>query len=141
MTKVMAFGSFDLFHKGHEEYLKQAKALGKELIVVVSRDRNYEKIKKKKPLFAERQRLKEVKSKKYVDKAVLGDEYDFYKVIEKEKPNTLCLGYDQKASISTIKRVLAERGITKIRIVRAKSHMPHTYKSSKLKSRIIGPDL
>ncbi|PIP26352.1 MAG: hypothetical protein COX31_02740, partial [Candidatus Moranbacteria bacterium CG23_combo_of_CG06-09_8_20_14_all_40_16] len=24
MKKVMAFGTFDIFHKGHESYLKQA---------------------------------------------------------------------------------------------------------------------
>ena len=57
MIKVMAFGSFDLFHKGHEEYLLQAKSLGDYLVVVVSRDVNYENIKQNKPLFNEEQRL------------------------------------------------------------------------------------
>ena len=45
----MVFGSFDLVHKGHVNFLKQAKKLGDELIVVVARDDNIEKVKKRKP--------------------------------------------------------------------------------------------
>ena len=40
MKKVMTFGSFDVLHKGHEHYLKEAKSYGDYLIVVVARDEN-----------------------------------------------------------------------------------------------------
>lgn len=45
--KVMVFGTFDIFHKGHEFYFSKAKEYGEELIVIVARDETVLKIKKK----------------------------------------------------------------------------------------------
>jgi len=133
MVKVMVFGSFDLFHKGHEFYFKQAKALGDELVVVIARDVSIERLKHHKPMFSERKRLNVVKASPFVDKAILGDKLDFYKVIDKELPDILCLGYDQSVKEETLLKALLQRGIDKIKVVRVKSHMPDVYKSSKLK--------
>ena len=49
MKKVIAFGSFDILHKGHEAYLKEAKSYGDYLVVVVARDENILKFKGKNP--------------------------------------------------------------------------------------------
>ncbi|MBU1201033.1 MAG: FAD synthase [Nanoarchaeota archaeon] len=136
MIKVMAFGSFDLFHRGHEEYLLQARSFGDCLVVVVSRDSSYERIKKEKPLHSEEQRLEVIAQKEYVDKAMLGDKKDFYKVIHDEKPDILCLGYDQRISEDTIYEELERRGIKNIEIKRAKSHKAEVYKSSLLKKSV-----
>jgi len=47
LVKVLAFGTFDILHPGHEFYLKEAKKHGDILDVVVARDSTVEKIKGK----------------------------------------------------------------------------------------------
>lgn len=46
MKKVLAFGTFDGFHRGHLSFLEQAKSHGNYLIVVVARDKTAEKVKR-----------------------------------------------------------------------------------------------
>jgi len=126
----MAFGSFDVLHKGHEHYLKEAKSYGDYLIVVAARDENILKFKSTNPKYDENYRLGEVKKLGFVDEAVLGNKEDVFKVLEKFKPDVICLGYDQKSG--NLEEELKKRGL-KAEIVRAKSFKPEIYKSSKLK--------
>jgi FAD synthetase len=132
MKSVMAFGSFDVFHKGHEHYLKEAKSLGDFLTVVVSRDVNFEKLKGKKPKNDEEKRLKIISENDYVDEAVLGYPDDLFEIIIDEEPNIVCLGYDQWVKEAELKKILEERGLFGVKIVRAKPYQPKKYKSSKL---------
>ena len=135
MRLVMAFGTFDFFHPGHLYFLKKAKALGDELVVVVARDKNVVKIKGRKPLNNEKDRLDLVKSFEFIDKAILGDyELRTWNVIKKIHPTTIALGYDQWASIVSLRKELDEIGL-KPRIVRIKSFKPGKNKSSKFLSR------
>jgi len=92
-TVVMAFGTFDFFHAGHENYLEQAKALGDQLIVIVARDETVKKVKGRKPMYNERKRLRDVSECKAVDKASLGNADDKYKVIKKYKPEAFFYWY------------------------------------------------
>ena len=117
--KVMVFGTFDVLHKGHLSYFKQARKYGEYLIAVVARDKTVKEIKGRKPRNNEKKRLKEVK--KHVDKAVLGYIRDKQKVIKKYKPDVVCLGYDQRNFIKGLKK-----------FKRLKPYKPHKYKSSKL---------
>ena len=48
MKKVILFGTFDIFHKGHKNFLEQAQEFGDYLIVVIARDKTVKKIKGKK---------------------------------------------------------------------------------------------
>jgi FAD synthetase len=94
MVKVMATGTFDLLHMGHIYYLKEAKKLGDELIVIVARDSTVRRLKHE-PVTTEDMRLNLIKELKMVDIAVLGHEDDMYVVLKEIKPDIIALGYDQ----------------------------------------------
>lgn len=94
--KVMVFGIFDGVHEGHRFLFDQAKKHGDELIVVVGRDSYVREFKRKEPKHLEEDRLEMVASEPLVDRAVLSDEVpSTYGVIEKTRPDVICLGYDQ----------------------------------------------
>ncbi len=98
---VLAFGTYDLFHPGHEYFLREAKQLGDCLVVIVARDTNVQKIKGRAPYDLEQDRLAHVVSFPFVDEAMLGYE-DFAKhlqVLEDIEPDIICLGYDQQATL------------------------------------------
>jgi len=133
MKKVITFGTFDIFHKGHESYLKQAKKYGDYLIVVVARDANVLKIKGALPKNDENERLKKVKESGLGDEVVLGNLVDRYQMIKKHRPDVICAGYDQQVSIEELTKKLEEFGLKHTKVVRLKAHKPEIYKSSKLK--------
>ncbi|MFZ2192930.1 MAG: adenylyltransferase/cytidyltransferase family protein [Candidatus Moraniibacteriota bacterium] len=132
MKKIMAFGTFDVYHKGHENYLRQAKKLGEYLVVVVARDKNVLRIKKQDTRNKEQERLKEIKLSGLVDEVVLGNLKDRYKIIEKYRPSVIALGYDQKVDLVELKDKLKKFNLN-AKIVRLKSFKPEIYKSSKFK--------
>ncbi len=129
MKKIMAFGTFDVYHKGHENYLKQAKKLGEYLIVVVARDENVLRIKKQETRNKEQKRKKILEESGLADVVVLGDLKDRYKIIQKYRPEVIALGYDQKVDLVELKEKLKEFEIN-AKIVRLKSFKPEIYKSS-----------
>jgi FAD synthetase len=131
--KVMVFGTFDIFHKGHENFLKQARRKGDFVIVVVARDKTVLDVKKKKSANSEQKRLRILKNSGLADKVILGSLSDKYLTIKKYKPDVICLGYDQKAFIANLTKKLKEFGLDKTTIMRLKSYYPNKYKSSKLR--------
>lgn len=131
MKKVLAFGTFDIFHKGHEFYLREAKKYG-ILYVVVARDLTVKKVKGKSPVNDESERLAKIQSLDYVDKAILGNEKDKYAIIEQLKPDVICLGYDQNSFTKNLKQELNKRGLNP-EIIRIKDFKADKYKSSKMK--------
>lgn len=91
----MVFGTFDGFHQGHRYFLKKSKEYGDYLIVVVALDQTVIQVKKKLPLFDQKTRLMAIRMIPEVDKAILGNPSDKHQVIQNEKPDIICLGYDQ----------------------------------------------
>ena len=132
--KVLAFGTFDIFHKGHEFYLKEARKHGNTLNVVVARDSTVKQIKGKFPLNNELKRLIKIQNLDYVDKAFLGYEEDKYKIIEELKPEVICLGYDQNSFTDNLKKILKKRALNPKIIKFEKGFKPNKHKSSKLNS-------
>lgn len=126
MKKVMVFGTFDKLHPGHLDFLRQAKAYGDHLSVVIARDKNVLKFKNKTPSDNEAERKLNVKKIAIVDKAVLGQIRNIYNVISRNKPNIICLGYDQRADTVELKKYF------KGKIHRLKPFKPEIYKTSKM---------
>jgi len=132
MTKVMVFGTFDIFHPGHVNFLRQARKYGDYLIVIIARDKTVLNIKKSLPRYQEKKRLAEIIKSNLTDKAVLGSLRDKYQVVKKYQPAVICLGYDQKNFINQLAEKLKQFKL-KTKIVRLKPYRPKIYKSSKLK--------
>lgn len=146
---VMVFGTFDILHKGHLDFFRQARQKTKmvaagfslrssprpKLIVVIARDINVKKLKGYLPKFSEKKRLKNVKKTHFVNHAILGDKSDFFKAIKREKPNVICLGYDQGMKVKILKDKLRALGLT-MKVFRLKAYKPQIYKSSKFRNLI-----
>jgi glycerol-3-phosphate cytidylyltransferase len=68
MKRVLTFGTFDLFHIGHLQILKRAKALGTYLIVGISTDALNLSKKQRNPVCSQEHRMEIIKELKCVDK-------------------------------------------------------------------------
>jgi len=134
----MVFGTFDGLHPGHLDFFRQAKKFGDFLVVSVARDKVVPEFKGKPAMFSESERFDLVSSCKLADKVVLGDESrnDFYKHVALEKPDVICLGYDQWAQEDDVRKNLDKVGLLKTQIFRLSSYKGKTHKSSKMKSKI-----
>ena len=129
--RIVCAGTFDILHTGHVEYLRAAKALVEEaeLIVIVARDKNSEKIKGKKSVNGERFRLKKIRDLDFIDKVVLGYE-ESSRIMERVvslKPDIISLGFDQWAKEDWLHDELIKKGLD-VKVVR----MPKFEKNYKL---------
>jgi len=133
MSLVISFGTFDNFHPGHFSYLSQAFSLADEIVVIIARDENVERIKGKRPRQNELIRKKEVENflnqEKIKGKVDLGYKSEPLRVIAKYRPDYIALGYDQIADENKIRDIIKELGL-KTKVVRLKSYYPERFKSS-----------
>ncbi len=132
---VMTFGTFDYLHEGHESYLKQAKALGDYLIVVIARDRTVRQIKGAAPVNPERRRAANIRKTGLADKVILGSHGDKHKVLNKYRPAVIALGYDQFVFTQKLKKTLIDLKMDSD-IRRMDAFFPQVFKSSLLKRKI-----
>ncbi|MBU0667693.1 adenylyltransferase/cytidyltransferase family protein [Patescibacteria group bacterium] len=130
---VIAFGTFDYLHAGHEQYLKKAKALGDELIVVIARDKTVKQIKGQPVAHHERKRAKAVRNLNIADSVILGYHKDKHKVLRKYRPNIIALGYDQFVFTQKLRKTLIDLKLD-AKIIRIEAHFPQVYKSSILRN-------
>lgn len=114
MKKVLVGGRFNILHPGHVYFLEKAKSLGDFLVVVIAHDATIRK-QKKFLLFPARERKKLLESLSFVDKVVIGypigGEEGYLKMVRKEKPAIIALGYDQKINISRLHKQIASLGL------------------------------
>ena len=134
MKKVMATGTFDFLHPGHVNYLEQAKKEGDYLVVVVAKNTTVEKEKGQPPVWSEEKRKQEIEKLNIADKVLIGNPDDKLKIVETEKPDIICLGYDQDYDPEKIKAELEKRGL-KVEIKRMKPFHPEKYKTTLLRNQ------
>jgi len=128
MKKVMVFGTFDILHPGHTHMLTEAKEYGDYLIAVVARDSTVEQVKKKKPVYNQEIRVKNLENLGIADEVLLGHEDDKHRIVSEINPDVVALGYDQKFFIDELEKALGSHA----KIVRLSPYFPEKYKSSKL---------
>ena len=92
---VFTNGVFDIIHRGHVEYLTEAKSLGDILIVGLNSDSSVKMIKgDKRPIVAEENRAYVLANLKPVDYVVIFTEDTPYNTIKKIMPDILVKGAD-----------------------------------------------
>src|SRR3989475_1369849 len=111
VVRVRPTGVFDLLHPGHVYFLREARALGDELWVVVARDSTARKFKHE-PIMPEAARFQMVEALKPVDPAVLGHEGNIYDILDEIRPDIIAIGYDQVHSDERIVAECRKRGLT-----------------------------
>ena len=124
MIRGYTSGVFDMFHIGHLNVLRNAKANCDYLIVGVSTDEVVEKNKNKKPIIPFQNRIEIVKAIRYVDEAIPQERYDIEGKIQtviKHNINVMFVGSDWKG---TDKWNKIEKELSKIgcKVV----YLPHT---------------
>ena len=103
MKRVITYGTFDLFHIGHLNLLKRAKALGDYLIVAVSSDEfNLQKGKVCK--IKDTDRMQIVEAIKYVDQVIPETSWD-QKIedVKKYDVDVFAMGDDWKGKFDFLK--------------------------------------
>ena len=115
MKKVLCSGTFDILHKGHEEFLKDAKRQGNYLIVNVIPDKHVINNKGRPPINTQKKRVEALKRLKIADRInPVTDNFDeTLKLIVSIRPDVFVFGYDQDEKfIDKIKEYLSNKGIS-----------------------------
>lgn len=130
MKKVLIFGDFDLVHPGHIHFMREAKKEADELIVAVTCSSVINQLKGRKPMYSERERLKAVRAVPIVTRVLLGDkQLKSFSVIQRVRPNVICVGYDQRALEKELRAYIASNELI-IPVRRLTAYHPETFKSS-----------
>jgi len=132
MKKVLIFGTFDGIHEGHRNLFLQAKEYGDYLSVIVARDETVLQIKGRLPKYTEAKRSKALSCEDVIDNVTLGCKVYKYRAIHLQKPDVICLGYDQKNFIDKLREMLDSNDLQETQVIRLQSYKPYIYKSSKI---------
>lgn len=121
--KVIGFtaGTFDMFHIGHLNLLKNAKSRCDYLIVGVNSDQLVEEYKKKKAVVPLEERMEIIRSIRYVDEVMRIDSLDKILSWKKKHYDLLFIGDDWKGNPRWIKteEEMAKYGVKVV-------YLPHT---------------
>ena len=133
---VLTFWTFDILHKWHEYYLKNAKKYSDTLITIIWTDSNVEKIKRKLPIYNEEIRKTNLENQNISDLVLIWNEKDPFKLIKKYKPQVICLGYDQRGFSDKLSEFIINNNLS-MEVIRLKSYKENIYKSSIIREKKI----
>ena len=95
LPRVITFGTFDLFHIGHLNLIRRARALGDCLIVGVSSDELNRRKKGKRPAIAQDDRMAIVAGIRYVDDVFVEESLELKgDYIQQHRADILVMGDD-----------------------------------------------
>ena len=100
MEKVIGYtqGTFDMFHIGHLNLIRNAKRHCDYLIVGVNKDELVESYKNKRPIIPLEERVEIVRAIRYVDEVIATDTLDKTKIWEKVHFDEIYIGDDWKGN-------------------------------------------
>ena len=128
---VMCFGTFDIFHPGHQFYLSESEKLASRMTVIIARDHRVFSGKWRDPIHSEQLR-RDIVERSFPDAhVILGDERDILAPLRELQPDLLAFGYDQRVPEDMIHELFPD-----IEIVRIGGHEVEKWKSSILRKEI-----
>ena len=100
MGKIIGYtqGTFDMFHIGHLNLIRNAKRHCDYLIVGVNKDELVESYKNKRPIIPLEERVEIVRAISYVDEVIATDTLDKTKIWEKVHFDEIYIGDDWKGN-------------------------------------------
>ena len=105
-TKIITFGTFDVFHVGHVNILERAAALGDELIVGVSSDALNVRKKGRAPVYVQADRMNIIAALKCVSDVFLEQSLELKRhYIETYNADMLVMGDDWQGKFDDLKEV------------------------------------
>jgi FAD synthetase len=131
---VLASGVFDVLHPGHLYFLREARALGVSLVVVITSDATARR-QGKSPVFSERDRQELVGALRFVDVALVGQAGQDFETTREVMPDIIALGYDQFSDLERLRNDLAAIGWSG-RLERVRKF--GDYSSSAVRQRSVG---
>ena len=134
---VFTNGCFDFLHRGHVEYLIQAKAYGQLLIVGLNSDRSVRALKGPgRPVSSEGDRATVLSALTCVDQVLIFDEPTPARVIERLVPDVLAKGGDWAVEEIVGREVVEANGG---RVISINSSVPE-YSSTRLMERLVAAE-
>ena len=110
MGKVIGYtqGTYDMFHIGHLNLIKNAKRRCDYLIVGVNTDELVESYKNKRPIVPLEERAEIVRSIKYVDEVIITNTLDKKEIWDKIRFDEIYLPYTKDTSSTMLREKLKE---------------------------------
>ena len=115
MKKIIGFtaGAFDMFHVGHLNLIKNAKARCDYLIVGVNTDELIASYKNKQAVVPLKERMEIVEAIRYVDEVMAVDSLDKETIWNQKKYDVVFIGDDWKGSLrwNETEQVMKQHGV------------------------------